>query len=638
MILKKRIVPLMNLKISPKVKFVLILLGTILLSGIIEFIFNIPAISVGDYEENLSPYIEMSSDRIVCDATFNNEKYIGKLRITGEFYNDTDYSIEVSTRNDFDVKETEVLGDTIYRGIDAAYTNLNMKVERILVIIYGLEQEDVEDIAIIISNEASINMYRYILVAFSIFLLFLVGFYKKLVVENIKYLFVLVAFGFGLIIIVMVGPRSVTWDEQIHYANIYQLASGDNVEWSNAAWRNYQNNVPGVNTKEELDTLKQLLNDDGESLHHLKENTVDYTEVAMRGYFPMAVVYKIMNAFGLSYTSVYMMGRISNLIFFVFVIYLSLHFAKERKILIFSLSVLPTVLFQGSTYTYDGVVYSCLVLGFVLMMNEFQDSQKLNMLRIGTAILLIIIGCFSKAVFIPLILFVFALPNRKFANIRQAYLFKFGICLVFVLMMSTFVLPALANTVNGNLEVGDARVKDTSMVGQIISMIKHPFASVKLFLSSIFSFDNFRNLGMEATDNYLFTNLMFLNFASAGILDDKWSLLLIPLLVLLFFVSSEKRTVFSPLNKIWCALLVFAAVILVWTAMYLTFTPVGSEYIDGVQARYYFPLLLPISLITYTGKIESKMEIEKYNRLIIFINIILLFISIYKLLLTNNCM
>lgn len=34
------------------------------------------------------------------------------------------------------------------------------------------------------------------------------------------------------------------------------------------------------------------------------------------------------------------------------------------------------------------------------------------------------------------------------------------------------------------------------------------------------------------------------------------------------------------------------AVVLVWTALYLSFTEVGKSVISGVQARYYLPLFL----------------------------------------------
>lgn len=78
-----------------------------------------------------------------------------------------------------------------------------------------------------------------------------------------------------------------------------------------------------------------------------------------------------------------------------------------------------------------------------------------------------------------------------------------GIIIILMLVMLTFVLPTLSNAAAGNITFGgDSRGGDTGVVRQIVSMIKHPWASVKLMLVSVFKFDNFRNLGYDTADNF----------------------------------------------------------------------------------------------------------------------------------------
>lgn len=50
---------------------------------------------------------------------------------------------------------------------------------------------------------------------------------------------------------------------------------------------------------------------------------------------------------------------------------------------------------------------------------------------------------------------------------------------------------------------------------------------------------------------------------------------------------------------------------LIWSAMYLSFTPVGEASIAGVQARYYLPLIYLGALLLSNSKI--KVEISKYG-------------------------
>ena len=85
--------------------------------------------------------------------------------------------------------------------------------------------------------------------------------------------------------------------------------------------------------------------------------------------------------------------------------------------------------------------------------------------------------------------------------------------------------------------------------------------------------------------------------------------------------------------KIWNAVLIFGTACLVWTALYLDFTPVGSMVINGVSPRYYLPLIFPLSLIFINQKVRCSMKLENYQSLIAFLMLIGTGISIYCLML-----
>ena len=86
-------------------------------------------------------------------------------------------------------------------------------------------------------------------------------------------------------------------------------------------------------------------------------------------------------------------------------------------------------------------------------------------------------------------------------------------------------------------------------------------------------------------------------------------------------------------EKIWNAVLIFGTACLVWTALYLDFTPVGSMVINGVSPRYYLPLIFPLSLIFINQKVRCSMKLENYQSLIAFLMLIGTGISIYCLML-----
>ncbi len=279
-------------------------------------------------------------------------------------------------------------------------------------------------------------------------------------------------------------------------------------------------------------------------------------------------------------------------------------------------------------------------LGCVIWANEmFFYKRKNSIKEILLMTALFTIGSFSKAVYIPIILLVTLLPALKTVSKKRRIMIGIGVVVVFSLVMMTFILPTLTSTVARDLSLGgDARGGDTNIVGQLISMLKHPWASVKLMVSNITNLDTFRNLGRVDKDNFFFGNLLFLNFGEMGVLPDKWCILLIPLLLMIGFTRDENRIQYS--LKVWDVMVIcvsiIATVALIWMALYLSFTPVGDENIAGVQARYYMPLIyLLISLVPNT-KICFDIDKSRIPQLIFIGAFILGSVMLYKCVLTGR--
>ena len=92
------------------------------------------------------------------------------------------------------------------------------------------------------------------------------------------------------------------------------------------------------------------------------------------------------------------------------------------------------------------------------------------------------------------------------------------------------------------------------------------------------------------------------------------------LLFFLYLILCEKSS-FKIKNKIVIILSIFLSISLICLAMYLYWTPYRYPYVEGVQGRYFIPLLLPF-LISFI----PKKNIFNINKQIIYscINIFLL--------------
>ena len=64
---------------------------------------------------------------------------------------------------------------------------------------------------------------------------------------------------------------------------------------------------------------------------------------------------------------------------------------------------------------------------------------------------------------------------------------------------------------------------------------------------------------------------------------------------------------------------IFGTAIGIWTSMYIFFTPVGFSGINGVQARYFVPLLIPLYLLFNTKYIQNNIPKRVYHVLCIML-------------------
>ena len=142
---------------------------------------------------------------------------------------------------------------------------------------------------------------------------------------------------------------------------------------------NWPLNVP--QSKPELDKVRDTLNeyaDNGVTAVVDGDTSGIYTP----GYLPHAVGIKLARALGMSYTWVYMAGRIGGLVFYCIMMFLAIRFTPVGKRIMLLISLMPEVLFLAVTYTYDSVVLACVMLGLALLFREMYKPEGLSLIHI----------------------------------------------------------------------------------------------------------------------------------------------------------------------------------------------------------------------------------------------------------------
>jgi uncharacterized membrane protein len=258
---------------------------------------------------------------------------------------------------------------------------------------------------------------------------------------------------------------------------------------------------------------------------------------------------------------------------------------------------MPMLLALSSVYSPDGIgtTLVALFVSYCLRLHEKDNIDKKEMLKL--LILLALAATIKSIGYVGITLIVFILPLKKIILQNKKYI-KYVIPLLMIAILG--VLLVLKATINAP---GDTRSAETSNREQFEYILNNPFQYSKVLTKH--TIDTFSSL----------RKMSFLN-APMFFRDTYYNIFLIMSVYLIFISITDSSKHLKTKDRIIFAFTFFAVFAIVSTSMYLGFTKVGANYINGVQMRYIFPIL-PLVLMSISVKklglgIENKF---KYSNL-----------------------
>ena len=477
---------------------------------------------------------------------------------------------------------------------------------------------------VIINNKIIINYYLWFFIFAALLLLFTFYLYckGKIFEGKIEKLFLFVAISIGsLFIILQPHTTSYSWDDQIHFQNIHKVLEFD----GSAYWTQgdtFMNEIfpfgSSIDTYEEMNNIDTFLNSKKKIINIEKTSPlISYSQI---GYIIPGFFMKICSVLGFSFSVTFLVTKFSMLSFYSIIVYFAIKIIPRGKRILSVIGLFPSVIFLSTQFSYDPPIIAgvCLFVAKYLSIMEVKNV-KMNFKNCLILLCSIIFASFIKAIYIPFILLLLFIPKDKFDNDKQAKIFKIGTILLFVMIVLTFVLPSLS----GGDGLGDFRGGNTSTSQQIHNIMEHPFGYAILL----------KNTAGYHFFDYLIGKPVLINYSYVGspFYDDNLYFLLICVLLFVVITDSYKSKMSRKENiiKLFNAALVLGVIVLIWTALYVSFTPVGETEINGVQARYFIPLIPPLVLITFSNtKIRHSYDMKKYDT---FIMSIISFVFLYSL-------
>lgn len=582
-------------------------------------------------EDNKNPESSLA-DISILDGERENEKivlkfkkpsYYRKLNITFDNKKAQRYKLTWIGKDSYGQTKENTYKDLKKGGYKKGVTNIEDEISELTIELYGSGKSNITSVKI--SNSVQLNRYRLVLLFTSCFIFLFMILKRKWFKDKLHLVFFILALMLSLNFWFLEDMMQSGWDENVHFTQSYVAALGENAPYTKAIQE--LEDLPEeiwANTYEEHRMLVGHFNRAHEKV--VEGDTGRSTRYKDILYLPYIISIKMLSLIGCSFFQIYFLSKLSSMICYILIMAYAIKIAKTGKLFLTATGIMPTRLFINSTYNYDSLTVAFLTLGFVLWLNELlEPERKLTLKKAIAIVLCFLLGSIVKQVYIGFVLLILVLPKEKYKNARQ----KKQICCIFVAVGCAIVGimagPILVNYVQGVNMIGDLRGGDTNMGAQIALILKSPFAYLKIMLGEIWKY----------VGEYLLGRFPYVNFSFHRRPETKFCYITTIVMLSLFCLNIEdtvqgkREMIVDKRSKAWIGITIGFIVSLIWSALYISYTPVGAETIKGVQARYYAPLIFPLMCVIKNNALVLKCKEEKYNMTMLGVIVMLNIYCIY---------
>ncbi len=610
-------------------KYLIGIVVCLLLSTVAEaLLFNFKAIVNKNEPVQQITFSESQDDDETSLKLNIDNQYINKLIIEYRASKDINYSLEYSSSDLFNGEKTTVLKDIFDDSFSQSVTNLNCQPSNIVITYKKPKSVQLEIKSITLDNAFHFNLVRTISVFLSLVLIFsLICFYRDgFKTSKIHIYFAIICSLLGTIIIVSQPSATFySFDDQIHFQDTVNLFNLGHTNYSVGEYHTMDSNVPNsaghnsINSIEEQQAQNELFNSGESSYSRDVRFAPTYNKI---GYLPMSIGYNLAKLLHLPFSICFKIGKIFNLLFYAIMMAYAIKTIKIGKRLLSVIALIPTNIFLASQYSYDPAVVIGISVFISHLVNLYLDKN--SRFDFKTAIIMlaaISYACLVKAIYVPFLLLALLVSPKRFTSQKQSRLVKCGIIGISFLLSATFILP----TISGTME-SDTRGGNTSVSGQLSTVLSNPLDYATLLGNTAIA-----QLSSKTLEN--FNNYAYIT--NQATMSSSNLLYILPILLLFSFLTDNNNNTLTKKQRLSILIANLATIIFIWTALYLTFTPVGNNTINGVQSRYFLPLFFPLLLCLQPKSIHNAIKPKYYNAIIItipaIINLIMIITSVLSI-------
>ncbi len=329
------------------------------------------------------------------------------------------------------------------------------------------------------------------------------------------------------------------------------------------------------------------------------------------GYFPQVLGLRLGKALGLSALADFYLARIFVLFASVLVVYWAICIVPFGKIIFLLVGLLPLTIRQFSSVSYDAlaIAFAMLFLAYVLKLATDKNTL-ITKKNIASLFLLSLFGLNVKMGYFVMSFLVFLLPQTKFKNKKQYWIFIIGFVLVNIILFLFY----------RNFFIDIATPNYTDPAAQMSFVLHNPIHFMYIAIQSFYGADG---------PFFPFMESIFFK-TGAGKSVPFWFYILTLIGFIFFLKNTDEKVELSTKQRLIMLAVFLANFFIIYLALYVGWSKVGADKVSGVQGRY-FLVIVPLFIFTfYKANIRWTYDFIKRNFNVIFIAfLITIFLTAY---------
>lgn len=314
------------------------------------------------------------------------------------------------------------------------------------------------------------------------------------------------------------------------------------------------------------------------------------------------------------------MARIVNMLFSITVLYFAIKLMPFGKKVFLVVMSIPIAVEGFTSLSSDAMINSVSMLFVAYIFNIIFNKNK-EIITLKDKIILGVLAltiALCKIVYLPLVLLLVLLPKEKFKKSNKDKI----ITLIIIILIATIANLVWLYISSQYL----AEWKDGRSIIQFNKLISDPIGYVEMVLHTI-------NLYWGRYINSTFGGELGLN--EHVLINNFTPYIFLILCVFLGLFDKDLKGRLTLFQIIVIGLVIISIIGLIFTSLYLQWTPVEDTSIAGVQGRYFIPILPLLIFLLSKAKTSSEYSEDKILKFTC-IAILLTQINITMEILINN--